>query len=53
MMQLGSSKPWQQALHILTGTYNYDVEPLLQYYAPLKSWLLEQIDRYDIPVGWE
>jgi hypothetical protein len=53
MMSLGSSQPWGKALQILTGSSYYDVKPLLQYYEPIHRWLRAEIDRYDIPVGWE
>ncbi|PNF34382.1 hypothetical protein B7P43_G14533 [Cryptotermes secundus] len=53
MMSMGSSQPWGKALQILTGNSYYDVKPLLQYYEPIYRWLQAQIQRYNIPVGWE
>ncbi|KAJ9582337.1 hypothetical protein L9F63_003325, partial [Diploptera punctata] len=44
MMSLGSSKPWYKALQILTGTSDYDVSPLLEYYAPVYLWLQQQVE---------
>ena len=53
MMSLGSSKPWDIALETLTGTRNYDVGPFLEYYAPIYQWLQQQVEEFQIPVGWE
>ncbi|PSN55087.1 Angiotensin-converting enzyme, partial [Blattella germanica] len=53
MMSLGSSQPWGTALRFLTGTSTYDVEPLLEYYAPVYQWLQQQIEELEIPVGWD
>ncbi|XP_049845711.1 angiotensin-converting enzyme-like [Schistocerca gregaria] len=53
MLKLGRSRPWPEALKILTGSKHYDVQPLLEYYAPLTAWLKQQIEKYNITVGWE
>jgi hypothetical protein len=53
MMSLGSSQPWGKALQILTGSSDYDVNPLLQYYQPIYRWLQDQVQQYNIPVGWD
>lgn len=42
MMQLGSSKPWQEALKAVSGEERLDGDALLEYFAPLKTWLDEQ-----------
>jgi len=39
MMQLGSSKPWPEALEALTGQRTMDATAILDYFAPLKTWL--------------
>jgi len=39
MLSLGASKPWPDALESLTGTRQMDARPLLDYFAPLKTWL--------------
>jgi len=53
MMSLGSSQPWGNALHMLTGSSDYDVTPLLQYYQPIYRWLQDQVQQHNIPVGWD
>ncbi|XP_068083692.1 angiotensin-converting enzyme [Anabrus simplex] len=52
MMSLGSSRPWQEALLVLTGSSDYSTHPLLQYYAPVAEWLHMEIEQHNIPVGW-
>jgi peptidyl-dipeptidase A len=42
MLALGASKPWPDALEVLTGTRQMDAGPLLEYFAPLRTYLDEQ-----------
>ncbi len=42
MLQLGQSKPWQDALFELTGQREMDATAILDYFAPLQGWLEEQ-----------
>lgn len=42
MMVMGSSKPWQDALEALTGQRDMDATAIIDYFAPLKTWLDEQ-----------
>ncbi len=42
MMQLGSSRPWPDALETLTGERSMDATAILDYFAPLRAWLDEQ-----------
>ena len=42
MMEMGASRPWPEALEVLTGEREMDATALLDYYAPLKAWLDEQ-----------
>ena len=41
-LELGASKPWPEALDKMTGTRQMDAAPLLNYFAPLQTWLKEQ-----------
>jgi len=50
MLQMGQSKPWQDAMFELTGQRNLDATAILDYFAPLKKWLDEQ--NRGKPVGW-
>ena len=42
MLELGASKPWPDALEVLTGQRQMDASALVQYFQPLQAWLAEQ-----------
>lgn len=42
MMEMGSSRPWQDALEALTGQRDMDASAIMDYFAPLKDWLDQQ-----------
>ncbi len=42
MLQLGASKPWPEALEVVTGQRKLDASALLEYYQPLQGWLKQQ-----------
>ena len=39
MMAMGQSRPWPDALEVLTGDRRMDAGAVVEYYAPLKAWL--------------
>jgi len=50
MLSMGLSKPWPDALEALTGSRQMDATAILDYFAPLKAYLDEQLKGK--PVGW-
>jgi peptidyl-dipeptidase A len=50
MLEMGSSKPWPDALEAFTGTREMSAKPMLEYFAPLKKWLDQQ--NKGKPSGW-
>jgi peptidyl-dipeptidase A len=50
MLSLGQSRPWPEALEVLTGKRQMDATAILDYFAPLQNWLDEQ--NKGKPVGW-
>jgi len=42
MLAMGSSKPWPEALEVVTGTRQMDAQPMIEYFEPLLKWLEEQ-----------
>jgi peptidyl-dipeptidase A len=42
MLALGASKPWPEALYALTGERQIEASALLDYFAPLRTWLKEK-----------
>lgn len=43
MLEMGLSKPWPDALEAMTGERDMDANAILDYFAPLKKWLDEQV----------
>ncbi|MCV6614817.1 MAG: M2 family metallopeptidase, partial [Cellvibrionaceae bacterium] len=50
MMEMGSSRPWQDAMEAITGQRQLDASAIVDYFAPLKVWLDEQ--NKDRQCGW-
>jgi peptidyl-dipeptidase A len=50
MLSMGLSHPWPDALDALTGARQMDATAILDYFAPLSTWLDEQLK--GAPVGW-
>ena len=42
MLSMGLSKPWPDALQAFTGSREMSARPMLEYFAPLQSWLEKQ-----------
>jgi len=42
MLALGAEKPWPDALEVLTGERALDATAILDYFAPLTTWLKKQ-----------
>ncbi|XP_073969369.1 angiotensin-converting enzyme-like [Rhodnius prolixus] len=53
MLQMGSSKPWPEAMEVVTGQRKMDASALMQYFKPLYDWLKEENKRNGVFVGWK
>lgn len=42
MLAMGQSQPWPEALKAMTGEDKMDATAIIDYFAPLKTWLDEQ-----------
>ena len=42
MLEMGASKPWPDALQAFTGSREMSGKALVNYFAPLQKWLIEQ-----------
>ena len=51
MMQMGASRPWQDALEAFAGTREMDGSAMLQYFEPLMVYLQEE--NKDRSCGWK
>jgi len=50
MLEMGLSRPWQDALEKIAGTREMDAGAIRDYFAPLQKWLDEQ--NQGKPIGW-
>lgn len=42
LLEMGQSRPWPEALAVVSGSGEMDATAILDYFAPLKAWLDEQ-----------
>jgi peptidyl-dipeptidase A len=42
MLSMGASRPWPEALAALSGETKGDASAMLEYFAPLRTWLKDQ-----------
>ncbi|HEX3131069.1 MAG TPA: M2 family metallopeptidase [Thermoanaerobaculia bacterium] len=42
MLAMGTSRPWPEELKVVTGQDKMDASAIVDYFAPLKTWLDEQ-----------
>jgi len=53
MLSMGSSKPWPEAMEVLTGQRDMDAGALLEYFKPLSEFLQKYNAENNVPIGWE
>ncbi|XP_001360255.4 angiotensin-converting enzyme [Drosophila pseudoobscura] len=53
MMQLGASRHWRDVMEIATGERKLSGRGILEYFAPLFTWLKERNKQLDIEPGWD
>lgn len=51
MLDMGASRPWQDALEVVADSRQMDATAVIDYFAPLKIWLDEQNKNRDC--GWK
>jgi peptidyl-dipeptidase A len=52
MLEMGQSRPWPEALEVMTGEKQMDATAILDYFAPLKKWLDEQNAKDGAKLDW-
>jgi peptidyl-dipeptidase A len=52
MLKLGSSRPWQEALEAMTGSKQMDATAIIDYFAPLKKFMDDELAKKGIKTGW-
>jgi peptidyl-dipeptidase A len=50
MLEMGASKPWPEAMKVMTGEDRADASAIVEYFQPLLDWLEVQ-NRGQKP-GW-
>ncbi|XP_059494632.1 angiotensin-converting enzyme [Stegostoma tigrinum] len=51
-MKLGSSKPWPEAMKMITGNTTMTAASLLKYFQPLTEWLIAENKKQGETLGW-
>ncbi|KAM6897562.1 angiotensin-converting enzyme [Xenentodon cancila] len=52
LMKLGFSKPWPEAMAVITGQSKMSAQPLMQYFQPLIQWLEAENNKNNDIRGW-
>ncbi|CAG2061081.1 unnamed protein product, partial [Timema podura] len=52
-IKMGSSRPWPDAMEVVTGQREMDASGLLDYFSPLYKWLQDENNRTEEYIGWE
>ncbi|KAI8513623.1 hypothetical protein Bbelb_079470 [Branchiostoma belcheri] len=50
MLRMGNSRPWPEAMKVMTGQNKMAASAILEYFQPLMKWLREQ--NSDESLGW-
>ncbi|XP_059127939.1 angiotensin-converting enzyme [Peromyscus eremicus] len=51
-MKLGYSKPWPEAMKLITGQPNMSASAMMNYFKPLTDWLITENRRHEETLGW-
>lgn len=49
---MGQSKPWPEALRVLTGKEKMNANSVIRYFRPLLTWLKNENRRLGNKIGW-
>jgi Angiotensin-converting enzyme len=52
MLSMGASRPWPDAMEVMTGQRELDAGALLEYFKPLEDWLVQTNAALGVNVGW-
>lgn len=51
-LKLGFSKPWPEAMELITGQPNMSADALMSYFEPLMTWLVQENKKNGEVLGW-
>lgn len=52
-LAMGSSRPWPEAMKVMTGQDKMDASAIREYFKPLEDWLILQNAKLAQPPGWQ
>lgn len=52
MLSMGSSKPWPDAMEVMTNQRQMNASAILDYFKPLEDWLLKINEKLGVKIGW-
>jgi len=52
MLKLGSSRPWKEAMKVMTGQPNMDTGAIREYFKPLEVWLKKENAKNRASIGF-
>ncbi len=52
MLSMGVSKPWQDALEAMTGSRQMDATAIIDYFAPVKKYMDDELAKRNVKAGW-
>lgn len=50
---MGSSRPWPEAMKVITGQEKMDASAIREYFAPLEDWLKVKNAKLGAVPGWK
>ena len=53
MLKMGSSKPWKEAMEVMTGQPEMSTDAMREYFLPLEKWLKKENKKNGVRVGWD
>ncbi len=53
MLKLGASKPWKDAMEVMTGQRDMSTAAFREYFKPLEDWLVKENRKNNVNVGWK
>jgi len=52
MLKLGKSRPWKEAMEVMTGQPEMSTGAIREYFKPLEDWLKKENTKAGVKVGW-
>ncbi len=52
-LKMGSSRPWPEAMQVITGQDKMDASAIREYFKPLEDWLKIQNEKMGETPGWK